>query len=206
MMFTAARKLLSRLLAGLGLAWLILTFTPVVLWWAQWLSAGYSEEPRPVLIVLAGDRLNDTTVGYSTYLRCVYTAHFWQQNHPAEIILSGGPMTQPTAALMADLIASLGVPRTVLRLETRSENTRQNLQETAAMLAGDSRPATLLTSDFHMRRALLLARAHHLLVVPYPVPDVLKRATANMWERPGLVVLLMGETGKLSWEAVRGGL
>ena len=189
---------LTRTLAATGLLWLLLTFTPIVNWWAQWLSAGYSDEARPVLIVFAGDTLNERTVGYSTYLRCAYAAMFWQSHHPQEIILSGGP-----APLMADLLAAQGVPRDILRLEGRSTNTRENVAEIAKLRAGDTRPVTLLTSDFHMRRVLRLANHAGFTAVPFPVPDILKRSYAHPWERPGLAWELATETAKLTWETLR---
>jgi uncharacterized SAM-binding protein YcdF (DUF218 family) len=104
------------------------------------------------------------------------------------------------AAVMADFMASLGVPRDRMRLETRSTDTRENLSGVAALLKGDPRPVTLLTSDFHMRRSLLLAQRFGLKVVPHPVPDVGKRAAASRWERPALAIQLAVETSKLAVE------
>jgi uncharacterized SAM-binding protein YcdF (DUF218 family) len=82
-------------------------------------------------------------------------------------------------------------------------DTRQNLGGVAAMLAAEPRPVTLLTSDFHMRRSLRLARRVRLKATARPVPDVLKRASAERWSRPTLAVLLVIETSKLAGEALR---
>jgi uncharacterized SAM-binding protein YcdF (DUF218 family) len=197
------KKGLTRLLAGLGGLWILLTVSPLVPWWTNWLSAGYVDEARPVLIVLAGDSSSDTVMGYSTYLRSVYAFWFWQRHRPDEIVLSGGPQEHPMASLMADLLTSLGVPRDQVRVEISSTNTRENLAGVAEVLHGDARPATLLTSDFHMRRALLLARRHHLSVVPYPAPDIGKRFLFNRWGGLGLSIELASETAKLFSEYLR---
>lgn len=195
----AAKKLLLRLLAALGLLWLILLFTPLVSWWAQWLSAGYSDEPRPVVVVLAAETGAEDLLGYSTYLRCVYAFWYWQRHDTPQIVLSGGPEQQPTARLMAGLMTYLGVPPDRLLKETQSTTTRENLRQVARMLGPDPPPVTLITSDYHMRRALLEARRAGLPdVAPHPVPDVLKRAAAGYWERPGLALLLAWETAKLA--------
>lgn len=192
-----------RVLATTGALWALLTFTPIVNTWTQWLAAGYSDEPSPVLIVLAGDSANDTVLGYSSYLRCIYAFWFWQQKHPREIIVSGGPPEHPLSAVMADFMVSLGVPRPALRLETSSRNTQENLFEVAKLVPRDSQPITLLTSDYHMRRALLHARRYGLTVRPFPIPDAGKRSAANRWERPAVAVLLFQETVKLAIELLR---
>jgi len=198
-------KVLSRLLASLGTIWLLLTFTPAVPAWALWLSTGtgFSSAPAPVLVVLAGDMPGDGSIGYSTYLRCLYAFWTWREGGVQELVLSGGPQQRPAAAAMADFLAGLGVPRDQMRLETGSLDTRQNLAGVAAMLVAEPRPVTLLTSDFHMRRSLRLARRVRLKVTPRPIPDVLKRASAERWSRSTLAVLLAIETSKLAAEALR---
>jgi uncharacterized SAM-binding protein YcdF (DUF218 family) len=196
-------KWVGRSFAALGALWLLLAVTPAVRWWAQWLSAGFSDETRPVLIVLGGDSASDNALGYSSYLRCVYAYWMWRDHQVQELILSGGPSSQPIAADMASLLAGLGVPRERMRLETGSTNTRENLAAVAALLHHDPRAQTLLTSDYHMRRALRIARRNGLYPAPHPIPDILKREQ-DFWERPALAVTLTVETGKLLLEILRG--
>jgi uncharacterized SAM-binding protein YcdF (DUF218 family) len=196
-------KWLRRFLAALGALWLLLTITPAVRWWAEWMSVGYSGESRPVLIVLGGDSTTNGAVGYSTYLRCIYAYWMWRDRRAEELVLSGGPSSRPLASDMEAFLAGLGVPKENMRLETASTNTRENLAGVAALLRGDPRPQTLLTSDFHMRRSLRIARRNGLHPVPHPVPDILKREQ-NIWERPALAVALAIETGKLALDVVGG--
>jgi uncharacterized SAM-binding protein YcdF (DUF218 family) len=196
-------KSIGRSLTVLGASWLFLAATPVVRWWAQWLSFGFSHETRPLLIVLSGDSTSDGAIGYSSYLRCVYAYWMWRDHRAQELVLSGGPSSGPAAADMAQFLVGLGVPRDRMRLETGSTNTRENLAGVAGLLRGDPRPQTLLTSDYHMRRALRIARRNGLHPAPYPVPDILKREQ-NFWERPALAVALAVETGKLLLDMLRG--
>lgn len=204
------RKTLTRILASTGACCLLLTFTPAVDWWVRLLSAGYSDEPRPILLVLSGDAFAEADrtqpiLGTSSYLRCLYAFWFWQQHHPDTILISGGPETQPIAGAMASYLEFLGVPKEGIRVEAASHTTRENIRNSAALLRENRRPVTLLTSDYHMRRSLLLARRAGLDVVPHPIPDVAKRSGANRWERPALAVQLALETAKLAWEWLRGG-
>lgn len=203
------RRALTRTLTILGACWLLLTFTPAVNWWVSFLDAGYSEEPRPILLVLAGDAFavsnsREPLLGPSSHLRSIYAFWFWQKHHPETILISGGPAAQPTAAAMASYLEFLGVPTENIRVEDASLNTQENIRNSALLLRNDHRPITVLTSDFHMRRSILLARRAGWDVAPHPVPDIAKRAGANRWERSSLAVQLAVETAKLTWEWLRG--
>ena len=50
-----------------------------------------------------------------------------------------------------------GVPDQDIRPETSSENTRQNLQNAMAMLPEGVQRVTVITSDYHLPRALAMA-------------------------------------------------
>jgi len=188
-------------LAGAGLLALVVTVVPVVRWWALWLSAGWAAQTRPVVVVLAGDELADGTIGYSTYLRCVYAWWAYRRGGVETVILAGGPPERPAAGTMADFLAGLGLPRERMRLETASRNTRQNLANVAAMVG--SEPVTLLTSDYHMRRGLLLARRAGVNAEPQPVPDALKRES-EFGQRVSLSLLLGLESIKYIAESIGG--
>ena len=57
---------LTVLFATLGLLLTIITFTPVVKWWARLLSDGWNDPKGDVLIVLGGDMIDRTTLGYGS--------------------------------------------------------------------------------------------------------------------------------------------
>lgn len=193
-------RLVTRLLAAAALAAILVTVTPVVRWWALWLSPSWTPRPLPIVVVLAGEEMGDGTIGYSTYLRCVYAGWAYRSGGVETLILSGGPPRRPAATAMADFLTGLGVPRERIRTETASLNTRQNIENVAAMLEAGSH-VTLVTSDYHMRRAILLAQRRGMKAEPYPIPDVLKREQ-EMSQRISLVIPLAMETAKLTWEWV----
>lgn len=97
-----------------------------------------------------------------------------QQLPEKSVIFSGG-ITEPNGLSQADVagdyLASLGIPRARLILERKSRNTAENASETYAMLKPNVRQGRwlLITSAFHMPRAVGAFRAAGLEVIPYPV-------------------------------------
>ena len=59
---------------------------------------------------------------------------------------------------MARMLAALGVPKRSLILEDQSRDTMENCRNAAALLGGTGR-VLVVTSDYHLRRAVMTARA-----------------------------------------------
>lgn len=97
--------------------------------------------------------------------RLLHTVWLWRRGHFGRIIVAGGsgalvnhPRIPTEAAQLRLVLMSCGVPDSVIVLEDRSRNTRENALFTASLLR--ARPALaphgrllLITSAFHMRRA-----------------------------------------------------
>jgi uncharacterized SAM-binding protein YcdF (DUF218 family) len=77
---------------------------------------------------------------------------------------------------MKNLLIAEGLPAGMVVTEEAAETTRENALNVARMLANDPGPKALLTSDFHMFRAVRLFRKAGLKVTPRPIPDAVKRA------------------------------
>lgn len=91
-------------------------------------------------------------------LEAAYEA--WQ-NNPVIIFTCGAQGSnepEPEGKVMRDYLIGLGIPEEMVIAETDSFNTRENLQNAAALLA-DGTPKTILivTSDYHLPRAMALA-------------------------------------------------
>lgn len=93
-----------------------------------------------------------------------------------QIIVSGfsgrlRPRGWSEAEITRRLFEQLGVDLSRVRFEARSRNTAENAQYTAGLIGGGAadRPWLLVTSAFHMPRAVASFRAHGLPVLPYPV-------------------------------------
>jgi uncharacterized SAM-binding protein YcdF (DUF218 family) len=94
---------------------------------------------------------------------------------PRPILFSGGKTRRDTdqseAEAMAALAAAQGVASEHLLLETRSQNTWENALFCAPLLKDHvGRNVLLITSPYHMRRALLCFRAHGIQLVEYSGP------------------------------------
>ncbi len=180
-----ARRLrlwLGRVLAGVGVLFLVICFTPLTTWWAHALARPWESPRGDVLIVLGGDRVDDM-LGYSSYWRSVYAIWAYRQGGFRRVLLSGGPGGAAVAAAMRDFLVSSGVPAAAIAVESESTSTHENALRTAELLRGETGRCVLLTSDFHMYRAYRCFRRAGLEVVAVPVPDALKRSTRwyNRW-------------------------
>ncbi|MFB5761461.1 YdcF family protein [Paenibacillus medicaginis] len=73
-------------------------------------------------------------------------------------------------------LLGMGIPDSSILIENRSRNTEQNAQNTAALLRekGLSRPV-LVTSGFHMARAVLQFEKAGVTVQPYPTDYLVSR-------------------------------
>src|SRR3546814_19229668 len=93
------------------------------------------------------------------------------------------------AGITARLFAQQGIDPARVRFEAQSRNTAENARLTAALVGqGDGRPWLLVTSAWHMPRAVASFRAAGLEVRAYPVdfrtgPARLQSGRAAGWEK-----------------------
>lgn len=118
--------------------------------------------------------------------RLWYAARLFHHGVAPQIIVSGGgflagnnggPATTEAEA-MRRLLRDLGVPDRAIVPEDRSLNTVQNIERVREMVK-DGRVA-LVTSAYHMRRAMTLARHAGLDAAPFPT-DFHSPAGARPW-------------------------
>ena len=116
------------------------------------------------------------------------------------ILVSGGQVYSDSGAeaeIAARILKSLGVPEDKILTETRSVNTSQNARYSAAILREkDFKKPVLVTSAFHMRRAMLNFRLNRFLPIPYPTDyTVAKNPTFHYTKmRPQAEALLLNVT------------
>ena len=83
------------------------------------------------------------------------------RSHPRLIITTGGQgegEPGPEGQIMRDWLIKQGVPEADVIAECESASTRQNLLYAKALLPEDVTRVTVITSDYHLPRALALAR------------------------------------------------
>lgn len=136
-------------------------------------------EPKgDVIIMLGGGAMPDSPdvdgVGAlcSSPANRLLTAVRLQRKLGVPILLSGGQVYEDTGAeakIARRMLIDLGVPEEQILVETRSINTTQNARYSAEILRaqGLTQPI-LVTSAFHMKRAVLNFKKQGIDVVPYP--------------------------------------
>ena len=193
-----------RVSATVGALFLLATITPIDYWWATALSENWNDPPGDVLIVLGGSTLDYGLVGGSTYWRAVYATLTYRQAAYRTILVSGGPEGQSSAAAaLRQFLVGQGVPSRIIQLEDRSTSTRENALFASEILRGTPGRKMLLTSDYHMYRAVRAFRKAGLDVASLPFPDVRKRV--NSWRGRWPAFLDLGqETVKIVYYYARG--
>ena len=149
-----ASRTLIRLLAAIGLITVLVISTPIVSWWAQAYS-GPIEQPKGDILILLSAAGDDEYGGisYSSYWRARQALFAWQTGGFRKIVISGGGGPGILNFLIAD-----SIPREAIVAEWGSASTRDNAIETARLIQNLPGKKVLLTSDFHMYRALRVFR------------------------------------------------
>jgi uncharacterized SAM-binding protein YcdF (DUF218 family) len=133
-------------------------------------------EKADAIVVLGGATRGDTHLSTHGDLnqqadRLLYAAELYRAGKAPVVLASGGgaPGDRSEAELMEEILHIMGVPpRDILR-ESASRTTYDNARYSAILLQGKGlRRVLLVTSAFHMRRALGVFRQTGLDVVPAP--------------------------------------
>jgi uncharacterized SAM-binding protein YcdF (DUF218 family) len=177
---------------------LLVSFSPVVPWYAHRLAGPWTDPRGDTVIVLAGSDL-DGVPGENTLLRCLYAVFAYRNGEFRKIVVSG----VRSGAHMRNLLVAEGVPLSAITVEENAASTRENAVNVARLLAGDSGSKVLLTSDFHMFRAVRAFRKAGLAVSPRPIPDAGKRARSLLKVWPAFLDEV-SETAKIAYYASRG--
>ena len=112
-------------------------------------------------ILLLGLKLNaDGTPKHELTLRIETAADCWKKRLAPLIIPCGGqtpdtPVSE--AAVMRDALVALGVPESAIHMEDRSLITVENLLNAREMLGKKHPRVLIVTSDYHLPRAMALA-------------------------------------------------
>jgi uncharacterized SAM-binding protein YcdF (DUF218 family) len=184
-------RLLVGLLAGVGLITLLAITTPLVASWAR-AYAGPLDQPRGDILIVLGAANDDMGgISYSSYWRAREALLAWQTGGFKKIIVSGG-----AGPGILNFLVAYGVPRDAIEAEWQARSTRENGIEVARMIQGMPGKKVLLTSDFHMYRALGVFRKLGIDVTPMPAPDVL-HATQHWQGRFSAFETMCTETAKV---------
>jgi uncharacterized SAM-binding protein YcdF (DUF218 family) len=182
-----------------GFVFLFVTFTPFVAWYAARLAGPWTDPRGDTLILLAAGSLDDGFPDGGTLVRCFYAVRAYQEGGFGKVVLAG----RQTSVHMGRLLAAEGVPAGILVTENESTTTRENAINTSRLLAGDAGTKVLLTSDYHMFRAVRVFRKAGLKLLPRPIPDAGKRAANLLMRWPAFLDEAV-ETCKIVYYYCRG--
>jgi uncharacterized SAM-binding protein YcdF (DUF218 family) len=190
--------MLARLCAVAGLVTLLTLSTPLVHWWAI-ASAGPIEQPNgDILIVLSAARDQGNGMSFSSYWRARQAVDAWRAGGFTRVVVSGKGVPA-----ISQFLAAEGVPSESILIEDTSQSTRENAINTARLIQNMPGKRVLLTSDFHMFRALRTFRKAGVDAAPMAVPDAIRNS--NGWAgRFSALQNLVVENFKIIYYAIRG--
>jgi uncharacterized SAM-binding protein YcdF (DUF218 family) len=191
-------RVTERILALFGLLILLVVASPLVSWWAK-LYAGPIDQPKgDVLILLSAASDEYGGISYSSYWRARQALVAWQTGGFKNIVISGGKGPGIYNFLLAN-----GIPRSAMIAEWGSTGTRESGIAVARLLRNMPGKRVLLTSDYHMYRAIRVFRKVGVEAAPMAVPDVL-HSTEGWPGRFGACWAMAVETAKIVYYGLRG--
>ncbi len=154
----------------------VLIFESPLMWWlARPLVVSQPPQRADAIVVLAGGVGETGRPGTSTFERARTAAALYQHGWSKAIVLvSGFRSSVYEANDMQLFLTSLGIPNDAMVREERGVDThRYALHVAEQMQARRWSSALLISSPYHMRRAMLTfkRRAPHLRLIPTPVVD-----------------------------------
>jgi uncharacterized SAM-binding protein YcdF (DUF218 family) len=186
-----AGRWLNRVFASIGLIAVLATVTPIDSWWAHAYSGPIEQPKGDVLILLSAAADDHGLISFSSYWRARYALLAWQTGGFQKIVITGGG-----GPGILDYLVAEGVPREAIVAEWRSNSTHENGINTAQLVASMPGKKVLLTSDFHMYRAIRVFRKLGIEVTPMPIPDVLKSTQRWNGRLPAFETLVL-ESAKI---------
>jgi len=127
------------------------------------------------MIVLGARIRPDGQMSHALRYRCETALKFWREGLAKTIFLCGGQCTMdpcPEAGVMKAFFLENGVPEECLIVEDQSTNTIQNLRNAKAIMEVRGYAcAAMITSDYHLTRALWIARDVGIDVWGVPAPS-----------------------------------
>ncbi|MCU1324804.1 MAG: hypothetical protein JWN34_174 [Bryobacterales bacterium] len=182
-----------------GFILLLVTLTPVLRWWTNALASSWGPDSGDVLVVLGNESYAPDTLGIHSYWRSFYGALVWRTGQFKRVVVSG----KDIAPLMADFLATHGVPRDVIVVENKSNTTRENALEVEKLLGPKPGRVVVLTSDYHSRRALRAFQRAGVAATGLPYPDA-RKLLGSWLNRWTVFLTLTDETVRTIWYTAHG--
>jgi Uncharacterized conserved protein len=128
-------------------------------------------KPKGDAIVILGGGAYNTGILKEDSTKRLLTGFVLHKQTNLPIVLSGGASigVLPEAEIMKGLLLTLGVDKSKIYTDVNSRDTKENAQEVKKLCERlGCKKIILVTSAYHMRRAVLAFQKAGLEVVPYP--------------------------------------
>ena len=174
-LYRAGRRRFGRAVAVVSLLYGLVFYTSFV--WVVAEPLRVTDPPRRAdsIVVFAGGVGESGTAGGGYQERVRHAVDLYQAGYaPGMIFSSGFAFAFQEAEVMRDLATDLGVPADAIVLERRASSTLDNVVFVGDILRGQSaRSVLLVSSPYHMRRALLTwhKQSPDIDVIAAPVPE-----------------------------------
>ena len=137
--------------------------------------AGSPKEPVDCLIVL-GAQVKGTRVSKALDQRLSRAEEYLREHEDTIVIVSGGQGPGEDiseAEAMKNWLADRGIAEERILEENKSVNTSQNIRFSQELIEDKSAAVGIVSNDFHVFRAVHIAKAQGLDAVPIPAPSSL---------------------------------
>jgi uncharacterized SAM-binding protein YcdF (DUF218 family) len=167
------RKLAKLIAFSFALFVYLLSIEPVKDMLYKPLEEAYPAPSKPegdAVVILGGGAYNTGILKEDSTKRLL-TGFVLHKQTDLPIILSGGASigALPEAESMKGLLLTLGVDKSKIHMDVNSRDTKENAREVKKLCERmGCRKVVLVTSAYHMRRAVLSFQRVGLEVVPYP--------------------------------------
>lgn len=160
---------------------LLIICIPILLFWTittKWLADG--EKPiangQYKYVIVLGAKVKKGAIPSKALTYRLDAAITYAMQHPhVQIIVSGGqgPDEDATeASVMKKYLLNQGFPESQIIVENQSKSTYENLLNTKKLIGKNLHGLTIVSSDYHLARAKMLAKELHIEcdVIPAKTP------------------------------------
>jgi uncharacterized SAM-binding protein YcdF (DUF218 family)/glycosyltransferase involved in cell wall biosynthesis len=173
--YRRTRTRIAQVVLALAALYLLIFNTNFVWWCASPLAISAPPAAAEAIVVFAGGVGESGKAGGGAQERIARAVALYKSGYAPVLVLSSGYVYSfQEAEVMRALAVDQGVPASAILLERRAANTFQNVKFVDEMLREHGwRRVLLVSSPYHMRRALLVWRkqAPDVTVLPTPVAE-----------------------------------
>ncbi|GJL56479.1 MAG: membrane protein [Nitrospirales bacterium] len=153
----------------------------------QTLSVPSNSSKSPQIVVLAGGLTGDPTLPlhlqilHASRERLLEGVRLYRLLPGSQLILTGGLgfQTVPEATVLSRVAQTYGVKKSDIVLEVQSRDTKDHPRFVSALVKDD--PFILVTSAYHMPRAMKLFAKYNLYPLPSPIGHWKPDRTLSFW-------------------------